>query len=411
MRIIRRSCSLLCLTLFCAIPMISQTPPYARTVIVVSGSSPSSNGTNLLAALAAITTASASNPWLLRIEPGIYDLGASQLVAKAYVDIEGSGRDATTITSSAQGNGGPGATVLVYSGTQAEMRDLTVKNTSAGMGRGLYVLSDDFRLTRVDIDVDTVDQSVAVEVVNSSPSLSDVSIKIKTGRWGATGLSMWSSSSKIERLAVQISSSNSDAVGISIGGSSYPSLHRISVDLQSSLTAFGVVFSGGNPLLANCEIRVSGGTTLNTGVFSKNVGTSHVRDCFVNVQGVEARGADLQPPAILEIRGSTLSASSSGRAWGLFNEGGQMSVLSSEVHGIGTSQGIGAFNINGTSITQIDHTTVEGSSYSATNFTAGDRIYMGASKLIGSVQSTGAGGYTCIDAYNGSYSTLSSTCL
>src|SRR5262249_30040259 len=156
---------------------------------------PSSNGTNLLVALAAITTASASNPWLLKVEPGIYDLGASQLVAKAYVDIEGSGSGITVITSSAQGNGGPGATVLVNSGTQAEMRDLTVKNTSAGMGRGVYALSDDFKLTRVNVDVDTVDQSVAVEIVNSSPSLSDVSIKIKTGRWGATGISMWSSSS------------------------------------------------------------------------------------------------------------------------------------------------------------------------------------------------------------------------
>ena len=356
-------------------------------------------------------TASASNPWLLKIEPGIYDLGASQLVGKAYVDIEGSGRGVTIITSSAQGNGGPGATVLVNSGIPMEMRDLTVKNTSAGMGRGIYALSNDFRLTRVNVDVDTVDQSVAVEVVNSSPSLSDVSIKIKTGRWGATGIAMWSSSSRIERLGIQISSSNSDAVGISIGGSSYPSLDRVSVNLQSSLTAFGVVFSGGNPILANCDIRVSGGTTLNTGIFSKNSGTSHVRDCFVSVQGVEARGADLQAPAVLEIRGSTLSANSSGRAWGLFNEGGQISVLSSEVHGIGTSQGIGVFNINGTSILQIDHTTVEGSSYGATNFTTGDRIYMGASRLIGSVQPTGAGGYTCIDAYNGSYSALSSACI
>jgi len=315
MRAICRLFLFSCLSLFFVAPMIAQTPPYARTVIVASGGSPSTNGTSLLTALASITTASASNPWLLKLDPGIYDLGTSQLIAKANVDIEGSGRDATTITSSAQGNGGPGATILVYASTPAEVRDLTVKNTSAGMGRGIYTLSDDLRLTRVNVDVDTVDQSVAVEVVNSSPSLSDVSIKIKTGRWGATGISMWSSSSKIEHLAVQISSSNSDAVGISIGGSSYPTLNKVSVNLQSSLTAFGVVFSGGNPLLANCEVRVSGGTTLNTGIFAKNAGTPHVRECFVNVQGVEARGADLQSPAILEIRGSTLWATSSGRAW------------------------------------------------------------------------------------------------
>lgn len=411
MRIIRQSCFLLFLALFLAPPIIAQTPPYARTTIAISGGSSTTNGTNLLAALAAITTASATNPWLLKIEPGIYDLGANQLIAKDYVDIEGSGRGITIITSSAQGNGGPGATVLVNSGTHAEIRDLTIKNTSAGMGRGIYALSNDLRLTRVNVDVDTVDQSVAVDIINSSPHLSNMIIKIRTGRWGATGLAMWSSSSRVEHLEVQISSSNSDAVGIVIGGSSYPSLSKVSVNLQSSLTAFGVVFSGGNPLLANCEIHVSGGTTLNTGIFSKNAGTAHVQDCFVSVSGLEARGADLQPPAILEIRGATLSAVSSGRAWGLFNEGGQLSVLGSEVYGIGASQGIGAFNINGTSITKIDHSTLEGSSYGATNSTIGDRIYIGASRLIGSVQSTGAGGYTCVGAYNGSYTALSSACL
>ena len=85
--------------------------------------------------------------------------------------------------------------------------------------------------------------------------------------------------------------------------------------------------------------------------------------------------------------------------------------MSSEIHGLGTSWGIGAFNINGTSVTQIDHTTVEGSSYGASNSTTGDRIYMGASKLIGSVQSTGVGGYTCVGAFNGSYGALSTACL
>lgn len=296
-------------------------------------------------------------------------------------------------------------------GVQAELRDLTIKNTSAGMGRGLYALSSSFRLSRVNVDVSTVDQSVAVEIVNSSPLLSEVSIEIETGRWGATGISLWNSNSRIERLAVQIASSNSDAVGIMLGGSSSPSLSQVTVSLQSSLTAFGVVFSGGNPLLADCEIRVSGGTTLNTGLFSKNTGTAHVRDCLVNVQGVEARGANLQAPAVLEIRGSTVSASSSGRAWGLFNEGGQISAVSSEVRGVGTSQGIGAFSTNGTSLTRLDHTTLEGSSYGATNWTAGDRTYLGASKLIGSVQSTGAGGYTCVSTYNGSYTALNSVCL
>lgn len=392
-------------TVFSSSPINSQTPPYVKTLIVGSGGSPTANGASLLAAIASITTASASNPWLVKVEPGIFDLGASTLTMKSYVDVEGSGRNGTVITSTA------GWTVLANTGTSAELRDLTVKNTSSGMACGIYMVSSNFRLSRVSVDVDTGDQSVAMEVVNSSPSLTDISVKIKTGRWGATGLAMWSSSSRVEQLTVKISSSNSDAVGVSIGGSSSPSLNRLVVDMQSSLTAFGVVFQGGNPVVSNCQVRVSGGTTLNTGLFSKNAGTAHVRDCLVNVQGVEARGVDAQSPAVLEVRSSTVWAVSTGRAWGLFNEGAQISFSNSEAHGIGTTQGIGAFSINGTSVSQIESSTIEGSTYGASNWTSGDRIYLGTSKLLGSVQATTAGGYTCVGSYNGAYAALNTSCL
>jgi hypothetical protein len=398
---------LLCIlvSVFATSPTYSQTPPYVRTLVVGSGGSPTTNGSNLLSAIASITTASASNPWLVKVEPGIFDLGASTLTMKSYVDVEGSGRNSTVITSTASW------TVLANTGTSAELRDLTVKNTSSGMASGIYMVSSDFRLSRVNVDVDTGDQGVAMEVVNSSPSLTDISVKIKTGRWGATGLAMWSSNSRVEQLTVKISSSNSDAIGVSIGGSSYPNLDRLVVDLQSSLTAFGVVFQGGSPVVSNCQVRVSGGTTLNTGLFSKNTGTAHVRDCFVNVQGVEARGVDAQSPAVLEVRSSTIWAVSTGRAWGLFNEGAQISVSNSEVRGVGTTQGIGAFSINGTSVSQIESSSVEGSTYGASNWTSGDRIYLSTSKLIGSVQATTAGGYTCVGSYSGTYVPLNASCL
>jgi hypothetical protein len=99
---------------------------YRRTIVVspVPGGSATDNGTALNSALKNIKDAGAGNPYLLKIEPGIYDLGSdpgsNQLDMKPYVDIEGSGEGITTITSTA------GATVL--GATHAELRWLTVQN-------------------------------------------------------------------------------------------------------------------------------------------------------------------------------------------------------------------------------------------------------------------------------------------
>ena len=63
---------------------------YKRTVVVSPVGTSAENGQALLNALAGIT-ASAADPYLLKLEPGVYDLGASPLTMKQYVDVEGSG--------------------------------------------------------------------------------------------------------------------------------------------------------------------------------------------------------------------------------------------------------------------------------------------------------------------------------
>ena len=81
---------------------------YVRTVVVspvlVGGvPDPVASGTALLAALDGIIGASDADPWLIKIEPGIYDLGTDTLSMKPYVHIEGSGEEVvTTITSASE---------------------------------------------------------------------------------------------------------------------------------------------------------------------------------------------------------------------------------------------------------------------------------------------------------------------
>lgn len=64
------------------------------------------SGTALLNALAGITNASATKRYVIKLEPGIFDLGSTRLIMKPYVDIEGSGQEASVI----QGGGAADST-------------------------------------------------------------------------------------------------------------------------------------------------------------------------------------------------------------------------------------------------------------------------------------------------------------
>jgi len=96
-----------------------------KTVLVSPKGTETASGTALLAALAKITDASASNPYLILIEPGVYDIQGLTLVMKSYVDIQGSGENVTKITGY---EGDPESGVL-EGADNAELRFLTVENT------------------------------------------------------------------------------------------------------------------------------------------------------------------------------------------------------------------------------------------------------------------------------------------
>lgn len=97
---------------------------FVRTVVVSpSGSTPGANGALLLAAVAGIGTPAAGNPYLVWVEPGVYDLGTTTLNVPSHVDVQGSGADVTTIE-------GEGPLALSTAAT-TEVRELTVTDTNS----------------------------------------------------------------------------------------------------------------------------------------------------------------------------------------------------------------------------------------------------------------------------------------
>ena len=60
---------------------------------------------------AGISGATFADPYLVKIEPGTYDIGSTPLTMRPFVDLEGSGQHSTSITASVSSLGGQGAII------------------------------------------------------------------------------------------------------------------------------------------------------------------------------------------------------------------------------------------------------------------------------------------------------------
>jgi len=129
-----------------------------------------------VAALNSITDASAANPYLVVIAPGVYDIGSSGLVMQEYVDVAGSGQDSTFIKGSKSNSSLNGNAALVTGSDNAGLRDLTIENMSS---TSVY----------------------AVGIYNSaaSPKLSNLTIKLADNTQRQYGVSNISSSARHRR--------------------------------------------------------------------------------------------------------------------------------------------------------------------------------------------------------------------
>ncbi len=150
---------------------------YTRTIVVHPDPDATKAGSALIRALTGITGNAASNPYLVKIEPGVYDLGTASLAMKPYVDIEGSGELVTTVTSAVTtGHGTINAT------DNSELRFLTVKNTGGGQQSvALFAESTSPRFTHVRAIGSGSSENYGIHVSNGSPVLNNVAAIASTG--------------------------------------------------------------------------------------------------------------------------------------------------------------------------------------------------------------------------------------
>ncbi len=88
---------------------------------------------DIQAAIDSITDASETNPYVVYVAPGYYDLGAGYIDMKSHVHLKGAGRDATFITSSASGGWDNNHPTLLIEVSHTSISGLTIENTATGV--------------------------------------------------------------------------------------------------------------------------------------------------------------------------------------------------------------------------------------------------------------------------------------
>ena len=145
-------------------------------MIIVSpnpGDTPETNGTALRNILAGIT-GDQYNPYLVRLGPGDYDIGASSLQMNSYVNVEGSGVYVTRITGNPSSTDYCNAGATIISGVGNSLRSLTVRNIGASGTYAVGILSPSAshspRITDVSVEVQSPGAIYNFGIVNCSGS-------------------------------------------------------------------------------------------------------------------------------------------------------------------------------------------------------------------------------------------------
>ena len=203
-------------------------------------------------------TPSASNPCLMQIMPGIYDIGSSSVVMQDYIDIEGSGENITKIL------GNTGTAGVVIGATNAELRFLSVENKGGSSN------------------------AIAIHYENESPKILHVTAKA----WGGTamncGVYLQNPGSSPLLTITHVTATASGGPGTTNYGIWYvdckPTLRNVIATASGSTDSYGVFDNndtGGSSTIENSVISGDTGSILSDGFGSAKVASTRlVGDVF-----------------------------------------------------------------------------------------------------------------------------------
>lgn len=266
--------------------------------------------------MAGIADASADKPYLLKLEPGTYDLGTTTLQAKSYVDIEGSGRDVTQITSTTATAG------TVSAGANITLRELSIINTLT-TGATALVISDS-SLVRVLVESRPTEMTTNTGQVSSLetdgfPVLQDAFIRV-TGGTNATG-NVEAVRCNSGGLAIYNSSLNAkggrSARALTIAGGCNATLRLSRLDAGNSQSTYGIVVESGGVSVNHSQVFGLDAPST-TRAIRLDAGGAAIRGSHIaavggatSIIGVEVLGAATLTAMDAQLTGATAGVSSS----------------------------------------------------------------------------------------------------
>lgn len=171
-------------------------------------------------------TPSSSNPCLLKLMPGNYNIGGGSLHMKQYVDVEGSGENVTRIVGSVEA--GANENSLIFGASDSEIRSLTLENS----GSRVWVMKND----------------------NASPKISNVTLVASGSQ--SRGMNNLNAAAPLLTNVVIDSSGYSEALGMAnwLGASVEMVNTKITLDGGS---CYGVIAADGSIDMKNIEVNTS----------------------------------------------------------------------------------------------------------------------------------------------------------
>lgn len=266
---------------------------FERTIVVSPVGSASANGSALLNAVGDITGASASNPFLVVIEPGTYSLD-QVLVVPSNVHLRGAGQDVTRITRT--GNIDLFSFEAVKLSSSTSLKELSVLAFGGGSGRIRAIQfnqSGEARIHRVTARAQGGDDNNYAVEARYSDSGDSLLVIAEATLEGDGGTQSAAASAPFD-TAFDIRDSTLIATGAGTGSGGLRARGAASrlVDSQVSSDGTGVMSDDGNLVVRNCEI------------FGQNTGASGNLAIFDSrVEGIDNR-------ALTAAGGSTTTAAS-----------------------------------------------------------------------------------------------------
>lgn len=230
------------------IPLFGNSKPLKNIVTVAK-----SNGmfTDPVAAVNSITDASASNPYLVVIGPGVYTI-TSTLYMKPYVDIAGSGENVTKLTGAISTEYSNASSAIISGADNCALTSLTVENTGGSkFSIALYSSSASTVIRHVTATASGGTYNYGVRNSGSSPTMNNVTATASGETYNR---------------------------GVYNSTSSSPTMTNVTASASGGTDSCGVYnVSSSCPTMTNVTATASGGSSENYGVYNSSSSSPLIR--------------------------------------------------------------------------------------------------------------------------------------